>query len=444
MKKLLILIVFISTLLGQVFAFAGTTDIAPDLYSISCNDEGVYAVVGEKGTVMTSDNGIDYVKRVSNTEENLNKIIWAMDRFVAVGDGGVILTSADGVEWAVVNSSGNTDLFGVEFNGKQFVAVGSSGNVFVSDDGQEWTRIRMATMETLHEVKWVKDRYIAVGDRRLILASTDGITWNEVMSEISTTTFYDVISYGSTYIVVGDHMNVLLSGDGNDWVDNGEISNQTGIDFSNCLYAIESGKGRLFAVGQLGNIISSKDGLNWYQEESNTRSYLRDIFFDGNRFVSVGDKGAILVSEDGFAWEDLREIHSDSSELKMQAGEEKQLKITLAYPYDFEIEITGDVLFEVKGEAIATVDKNGVIKALGEGSGELVISYDTKTKKIPLNITPGEKSPAQSPSGEGGSGAKEPGSNGGFFTKIIIVMIVILILAAALLYFRRKIRKLHE
>lgn len=444
MRKLLVLIIFISAAFGQALAFAYNEGTPPDLYSISFNDKGVYVIVGEKGTVMTSNNGIDYEKRRSNTEKNLNKIIWAMEKFVAVGDEGVILTSSDGIDWSFINSPGNTDLFGLEFNGKQFVAVGSSGNVLISEDGQEWTRIRMATMETLHEVKWVNDRYIAVGDRRLVLTSTDGITWSEVMSEISTTTFYDIVWNGSKYIVVGDHMNVLLSEDGNNWIDNGEISNQTGIDFSNCLYAIESGKGRLFAVGQVGNIISSKDGLNWYEEESNTRSYLRDIVFDGNRFISVGYKGAILVSDDGYVWEDLRNINTASSELKLQVGEEKQLKMMLEYPYDIELEITQDVLYEIKGEVFATVDENGVMKALGEGSGELVITYDKKLKKIPLYITPNENGPSIKPSQEDSNDTVKSGKEGNNFIVIGIVLITILVLTAVLVYFYRKIRKLHE
>ena len=50
-----------------------------------------FVVVGERGFIATSQNGMSWATRASGTTTNLNRVSWVGDRFYAVGDGGKVL-----------------------------------------------------------------------------------------------------------------------------------------------------------------------------------------------------------------------------------------------------------------------------------------------------------------------------------------------------------------
>jgi hypothetical protein len=68
----------------------------------------------------------------------------------------------------------------------------------------------------------------------------------------------------------------------------------------NTLYAITYGNGQFLAVGQLGTIATSTDGVNWMLHQSGVKSDLRGIAYGDDLFVAVGD--SIVTSSDGVTW----------------------------------------------------------------------------------------------------------------------------------------------
>jgi len=62
---------------------------------------GKYVIVGNSGTIITSEPMIGYTNRTSNTSENLFGIAWTGTKFIALGAKNTILTSPDGVTWTV-------------------------------------------------------------------------------------------------------------------------------------------------------------------------------------------------------------------------------------------------------------------------------------------------------------------------------------------------------
>ena len=56
------------------------------------------------------------------------------------------------------------------------------------------------------------------------------------------------------------------------------------------------------AVGNGGAIISSNKGRIWNLKTSNTNRNLRDVLYDGDRFIAVGDNGTIVTSTDKNFW----------------------------------------------------------------------------------------------------------------------------------------------
>jgi hypothetical protein len=68
------------------------------------------------------------------------------------------------------------------------------------------------------------------------------------------------------------------------------------------LNGITFGNGMFVAVGEVGTILTSPDGVNWTARSSGTTNELRGIAFGNGVFVAVGLFGTILTSTDGITW----------------------------------------------------------------------------------------------------------------------------------------------
>jgi hypothetical protein len=62
------------------------------------------------------------------------------------------------------------------------------------------------------------------------------------------------------------------------------------------------GNNTFVAVGYLGAIFRSSDGINWTPSPSGTSWALKKVTFTGTEFIVVGDAGKILTSPDGSVW----------------------------------------------------------------------------------------------------------------------------------------------
>ncbi|MCX8132209.1 MAG: hypothetical protein N3I35_19205 [Clostridia bacterium] len=67
-----------------------------------------------------------------------------------------------------------------------------------------------------------------------------------------------------------------------------------------------SEKGVYVAVGFMGEILNSADGITWNKVQSGTDKGLWGIVWGRNRFVAVGDQGTVLLSENGESWEAVK------------------------------------------------------------------------------------------------------------------------------------------
>src|SRR5690606_14328137 len=91
-----------------------------------------------------SENGVNWVKEVSPTEENLRGITFGKRMMHIVGgkrlsllvSNGILLSSTNGAEWEVRLT--NKMLRSVAFDGNSFLAAGYEGALFSSYDGNLW------------------------------------------------------------------------------------------------------------------------------------------------------------------------------------------------------------------------------------------------------------------------------------------------------------------
>ena len=71
---------------------------------------------------------------------------------------------------------------------------------------------------------------------------------------------------------------------------------------SSRLERVAYGNGAYVAVGQMGTILVSPDGVAWIEADSGSFEDLSNVTFGNGLFVAVGAFGEILTSGDGFTW----------------------------------------------------------------------------------------------------------------------------------------------
>jgi len=99
------------------------------------------------------------------------------------------------------------------------------------------------------------------------------------------------VTYGKgTFVAVGDVGTILTSPDGVTWTER-----SSGMD--DYLTAIAYGEGTFVAAGLFGTILTSPDGVTWTQRFPGTTAGLTAIAHGNNSFVAVGSGGTIIQSD---------------------------------------------------------------------------------------------------------------------------------------------------
>ena len=304
----------------------------------------IYVAVGDKGTILTSEDGDSWVSQDSGVYNDLRGIVYGEGIFVVVGSE-VILVSVDGMTWQEHNnisfSSQNYNYYlnDVTYGNDRFVAIGYADNgtrrqktILTSRDGLNWTA--KSTTKELLGITYGKNKFIAVGKKgndryAALLTSSDGVNWTNRTSG-SRQDLYDV-AYGNNTFVATAINGVIYSTDGISWSSflNADGLNLKGITYGNGIFVavgsdgiiisdngrrwtvqqaeygangVGYGNNRFIAVSDNGIIQTSADGTNWdnYNEYKNT--IFNNLTHGNNRFVAVGNNGVIFTSPDGSHW----------------------------------------------------------------------------------------------------------------------------------------------
>lgn len=265
-----------------------------------------FLAVGANGTIVGTDNGIDWYTRLSNTSANLNGIAWSGTVYVAVGDGGALIYSYDGQDWVVGNSGTANQLLSVTWASEigMFVAVGASYTILTSLDGVAWASQTSGSGVSLTAITWTGLQFVAVGASGRIQTSTDGMHWTIATSN-ATSALNDITWNGSLLVAVGANGVIVYSADGITWkvAISGITTNLNRAVWSQSEFA---------AVGDSGVIIKSKDGAVWSANASGVTTELLGVGWSPGieMFVAVGSAGTVIrspiysaitaVSDDGY------------------------------------------------------------------------------------------------------------------------------------------------
>ena len=102
---------------------------------------GTYVRVGETGSIFTSTDLDNWIRRVSGTSVKLVGIAYGKGQFVVTGDKGTILTSTNGINWAKQETGTDAYLIRSRYANGMYIACGYNGTILQSIDGVLWSDI---------------------------------------------------------------------------------------------------------------------------------------------------------------------------------------------------------------------------------------------------------------------------------------------------------------
>jgi hypothetical protein len=266
-----------------------------DFVSIAQSDSQ-FVAVADDGTIIQSNNGIDWNELGFFNQDILSDVIWAGNCFVATGHKGVIMFSENGINWHSVSTGTDKNLNGAAWSGKVIVAVGDSGVIITSQDGKSWVSQLPVTTSSINDVAWNGEVFAAIGEGEFTsfgIYSKDGIHWSNAKTG-AWRQLRAIASTGAGFVAVGLGGVMAMSQDGIEWA---QINSGVQSD----LYCIASNDSLIIAAGD-SNMLLSENGTNWGQAYSDTAIGIRGVSIDIHQMISVGLHGTILASVDARKW----------------------------------------------------------------------------------------------------------------------------------------------
>ena len=247
-----------------------------------------YLIAGHTGLIAEgySTNDISYywLSSSDSIRELLFDLTWVTNFYVAVGDRATVMTSDDGVDWSlefVPDSVTNSIFLGVGGTTNLLIAVGNQGSLIFSPYAE--TNLTFTN---------VVGTNVVVTNRTV---STFGINWYAVRPRPTTNDLQGVGVFGNLYLITGDNGTVLTSADGTNWTP--RTSRTQAL-----LGSVAASSNTIVVSGQAGTILTSTDGTNWVLQASRTTNWLYRVRYLGGQFVTVGQNGTIMTSADGTTW----------------------------------------------------------------------------------------------------------------------------------------------
>ncbi|RZI44195.1 hypothetical protein EGT07_01840 [Herbaspirillum sp. HC18] len=296
-----------TSLQSHAFPGAPITDIA--------YGAGIY-VAAANGGVLTSTDGVIWTISPKFTDEQLKKILFAGNRFVAFGDQGSVFSSTNGAEWTQTKNA-LPEMLDVAFVGSRFIAVLTKG-IVTSDDAVTWTTrwpVGDASFEGFSypigeqsRIRFMGGKFFVLSDTA-IYESTDGTAWVRVakppeapqmmMRSISygNGLFILMLSYpkltGDVYTGIPPGSYIYSSPDGLTWTP--RFSSTTEV-----FHTVAFMQDQFIAAGQDGALRTSSDGINWTAHGSGTTEWMTDVVYVNGQYVALGS--TLFHSADGISW----------------------------------------------------------------------------------------------------------------------------------------------
>jgi hypothetical protein len=283
---------------------------------------GRFAVVGENGSVLASDDGrgwrLVHQEPITRLEgvgavpgwlaSGLHAVAYGGGRFVAVGNPWfLVLTSPDGetwdysYQWQGERTQGRRELVAVTYGAGRFVAIGNdsgagfASQIITSVDGRNWTHSEIIEGVTLHAVTHDGTQFVAVGravnpQRGVVWTSGDGVTWTPALVDLPP--LRSVAYSQGRFVAVSSwpETDLFTSSDGASW-------ERQPVPFDFSVDRVMAAGGFFFLQGVGSSeptpVAFSKDGLHWVRSEVPVA--LQSLAVADGELVGAGSGGALLV-----------------------------------------------------------------------------------------------------------------------------------------------------
>lgn len=348
-----------------------------------------------KAYTMTSTGGREWHGAMIPTAAPLRDVAWTGGRFVAVGDNGTILTSTDGANWQA-SASGTTAYLTDVFiaGGGQVIALGRGGSSFDEgravispDEGLTWSGLNVGTTAMLHSGTAWENGAMIWSDSQCIL--WNGVTWETVQKPVVNSQVYQPIykvhRSGQEYVATGEDGVIYTSKEGRNWY------REESLYLGGPADAAAIG-GEWVIAGQKGQVLRTAPGALWSNAlQSQTSATMRAVVRASDRFLAYGSFGTTYESLDGATWTQLAE---GSSTLWQAAVARGNVTVVVGNYGSFRTTTAGvrtdgslGQSIELNGVAasptlFAAVGKAGLIYSSPDG-----IAWTSRQSGTPRNLT---------------------------------------------------------
>jgi photosystem II stability/assembly factor-like uncharacterized protein len=259
------------------------------LLDITSIHEGKYLAVGERGHILSSQDGLRWQQQAVPTTSTLTAVTHIENSIWVVGHDSVILKSEDGgVQWQSQQFLPELErpLMDVHFQNKLHgIAVGAYGTFYRTEDGGEnWT-------EELHS------EFLSIDDQEYLveIKEEDEAFYEEELTSILPH-LNRIYQDDEKLYIVGEVGLVATS------TDFGRTWQRLDIDYIGSFFAVnKTPAGTLMVGGLRGNIFALDERTNtWQNIATDVNSSVNSLVVaDTTRMIAIGNNGDVVVIDNG-------------------------------------------------------------------------------------------------------------------------------------------------
>lgn len=251
---------------------------------------GTYLAVGERGTVLSSANGLNWA--VEEPPVDLETIWYGVGGSPDMG----LIAGTRGQLYASLAETVGVTVTNTVMVGERNFEVMTTEDVSLL--GVQWeVRAEGLTTNTLQGIGWQPGRYVVVGAGGTVLLSTNGLAWEKV-TVAGGAFLTSVTPWRGGWVATGSQGTVVTSEDGRTWE-----AQDSGTE--EWVYRVRAFSDGLVAVGRNGLILSSTNGTTWQSLASGTTAWLTDVREMGGVTTVVGTQGTLLQSTHRVDWQSV-------------------------------------------------------------------------------------------------------------------------------------------
>jgi len=281
--------------------------LADRVRMVSSKKQGMWVLVGNKGKISISYDGIEWIAVSSGISEDIFCIEYGNGTWVAGSRDGNILISTDGINWVQRSIGLSVDIQSVLYVDGMWLIGASNGRIYTSTDLITWVKRETYHGNRINKLAYGNGLYVGVSYFGYALTSTDGINWASNILNLPVAKKENLLCIafgkddnGVDTWAIGDAVGrIFVSQDFSYWGNRGQNLEPDSV------YTVAYGEnGGFIAAGGEGKLVYSDNGgySNFPQDSSFVGTDIRSVYYANKLWVAVGDSSKLATSINGVDW----------------------------------------------------------------------------------------------------------------------------------------------